>query len=163
VTDCKINDSSKWIIRIDDRYIHGQVCLGWCEELGIRKIILCDDQIAKSDFEQDLYKCGIGEEQELRFLSAADLAIELAGPPVETTMVVMGSPETARDLSRAGAPLPAIKIGGLHHRTGSRQLLDYVYLTSETETILRELLDSGVTIHCQNLPSSAAVDLRTLL
>jgi mannose/fructose/N-acetylgalactosamine-specific phosphotransferase system component IIB len=42
------------LCRIDDRLIHGQVVIGWGRPLGIDLIILVDDQVAGTPWEQDL-------------------------------------------------------------------------------------------------------------
>jgi len=153
----------RWLLRIDDRLVHGQVCVGWCDALDISQLILCDDEIAESEFEQDLYRCCPTEEQELRFLTAAELAEEMQTPPTGTTMVVVGGPKILLALLDAGAPVPSAVLGGLHHRAGAREILDYLFLTPEQETDLRALLARGVSIVCQPLPSSPRQDLARLL
>ena len=39
----------EWMIRVDDRLVHGQVCVGWCDALQIHQLILADDEIAACD------------------------------------------------------------------------------------------------------------------
>ena len=58
--------------RIDDRLIHGQVVVGWGQPLDVKFIVLVDDAVASSDWEQDLYRMGVPPEMEVRFHSAAD-------------------------------------------------------------------------------------------
>jgi mannose/fructose/N-acetylgalactosamine-specific phosphotransferase system component IIB len=154
---------SEWLLRIDDRYIHGQVCLGWCEALEINKIILCDNKIAESDFEQELFQCGLAEDQELLFLTTKDLATKMQSLPTETTMVVFASPDVVVELKGMGAMFTKVTIGGLHHRQGSRKVLDYIYLTEEMRANLRALLESGITICCQSLPTAKKTDLRSII
>src|SRR5512132_2405708 len=47
------------LYRIDDRLIHGQVVVGWGQPLDIRFIVLVDDDVAASDWEQELYRMGV--------------------------------------------------------------------------------------------------------
>ena len=58
--------------RVDDRLIHGQVIVGWGRPLGIDLIILVDDQVSQSTWEQDLYRMAVPPEIELRFASIAE-------------------------------------------------------------------------------------------
>lgn len=153
----------RWLLRIDDRLVHGQVCVGWCDALDINQIILCDDEIAESEFEQDLYRCCPTDEQELRFLSVLEMAEEMATPPSETTLVVFGSPRAVLQLRDAGAPVETVVLGGLHHRSGAREVLDYLFLTEGQEADLRALLAKGVAVVCQPLPSSPRQELGKLL
>ncbi|HEY0972155.1 MAG TPA: PTS sugar transporter subunit IIB, partial [Gemmatimonadales bacterium] len=47
------------LFRIDDRLIHGQVVVGWGQPLEIDLIILVDDELADSEWEQELYRMGV--------------------------------------------------------------------------------------------------------
>ena len=47
------------LYRIDDRLIHGQVVVGWGQPLDLRFIVLVDDEVASSDWEQELYRMGV--------------------------------------------------------------------------------------------------------
>ncbi len=151
------------MLRIDDRLIHGQVCVGWCLTLGIRRIVLCDDDVAGSDFERGLYECCPAPDQVLEFVRIAELAPRLNEAPELLTMVVLASPAGALDLTHAGARIEEIVLGGLHDRPGARRYLDYVYLTADQERDLRTLLDRGVKVICRALPSTCAVNLKKLL
>ena len=52
------------LYRIDDRLIHGQVVVGWGQPLNVTFIILVDDEVRGSDWEQDLYRMGVPPEME---------------------------------------------------------------------------------------------------
>ena len=43
------------LFRIDDRLIHGQVVIGWAKPLRSNCILLCDEEIAASEWEKELY------------------------------------------------------------------------------------------------------------
>jgi PTS system mannose-specific IIB component/fructoselysine and glucoselysine-specific PTS system IIB component len=50
------------LYRIDDRLIHGQVVVGWGQPLDLKFIVLVDDTVASSDWEQELYRMGVPPE-----------------------------------------------------------------------------------------------------
>ena len=60
------------LYRIDDRLIHGQVVVGWGQPLDIGFIVLVDDLVATSDWEQELYRMGVPPEMDVYFHSATD-------------------------------------------------------------------------------------------
>ncbi|MCA9783599.1 MAG: PTS sugar transporter subunit IIB [Calditrichaeota bacterium] len=155
--------SGTWQLRIDERLIHGQVVLGCCMSSHVRRMVLLDDTIAASEFEQELYSLGIEPEQNLEFLGVAECAERMQSPPPENTMIVMRSPLVALELVQAGAPVQRICIGGLNYRHGSRRLLDYVHVTPEEEVALRELLAAGIALECRQVPASEGTDLSCLL
>ncbi len=60
------------LYRIDDRLIHGQVVVGWGRPLDIRFIVLVDDEVAASEWEQELYRMGVPPEMDVFFHGVDD-------------------------------------------------------------------------------------------
>src|SRR3989449_1570899 len=65
------------VYRIDDRLIHGQVVVGWGKPLNVGFIVLVDDTVWASPWEQDLYRMGVPPEIEVVFASTAEAAARL--------------------------------------------------------------------------------------
>lgn len=153
------------LYRIDDRLIHGQVVVGWGQPLNTRLIVLVDDKVACSDWEQDLYRMGVPPEMELRFADVITAVREHAsyvGDP-RHTIILTGDVTTMRALVREIRPARGVNIGGLHHRPGRSPKLRYVFLSPEEESELRELMASGVKVTAQDVPSARAVPLEEIL
>jgi len=151
--------------RVDDRLIHGQVVVGWGRPLGIDLIILVDDQVAESAWEQDLYRMAVPAEIELRFASVAGASAALADWQAASrrSLLLTGDIGTMAALHAADRGiLHNINLGGVHHRPGRRQRLPYLYLTDDELTCLRQLEARGARISAQDLPTSVAVPLRSL-
>jgi PTS system mannose-specific IIB component/fructoselysine and glucoselysine-specific PTS system IIB component len=153
------------LCRVDDRLVHGQVVLGWGRPLGVEFIALVDDGVAGSSWEQDLYRMAVPPEIDLGFARVSDAAAQLAGWQAgeRRTMVLTGDIDTMAALHRADpAAMHRINLGGIHHRPGRRERLPYLYLTDEELRSLTELEAAGADVTAQDLPTSAAVRLRTL-
>jgi PTS system mannose-specific IIB component/fructoselysine and glucoselysine-specific PTS system IIB component len=151
--------------RVDDRLIHGQVVVGWGRPLGIGLIILVDDQVAASTWEQELYRMAVPPEIELRFATTAEATASLADwqAAPRRSLLLTGDIATMAALHVAdGAVVHAINLGGLHHRPGRRQRLPYLYLTDDELGSLRALEAAGARITAQDVPSAGAVPLRNL-
>ena len=153
------------LFRIDDRLIHGQVVIGWGRALGIDLIILVDDQVAASDWEQELYRMAVAPEIEVRFVTVAEASRQM--PDWQSNgkrgLVLTGDLETMAAL-RAANPeaVQRINLGGIHHRPGRRERLPYVYLTDQELRTLLALEASGAAITAQDLPTTAPVALKAL-
>ena len=150
--------------RIDDRLIHGQVVVGWGQPLDVRFIVLVDDTVAGSDWEQELYRMGVPPEMEVRFHSAADAERHLASYRAEDApgILVVGDIATMRQLVERGG-VREVNVGGIHHRVGRVQHLRYVFLTPEEQLALRELASLGAVVTAQDVPAARAVPLDELL
>ena len=153
------------LMRIDDRLIHGQVVVGWGQPLDIGFIVLVDDEVANSDWEQELYRMGVPPEMEVRFASVDEAAISL--PDYERDprrgIVLTGDIASMRRLVEANGHVRRINLGGIHHRTGRVQRLRYVFLTPEEESELRELAERGIDITAQDVPSARPIPLTDVL
>jgi len=150
--------------RIDDRLIHGQVVVGWGQPLGIRFIVLVDDVVAASDWEQELYRMGVPPEMEVHFHSAADAVAVLPEYREDrrSGILLTGDIGTMRRLvDQAG--VDAVNVGGIHARAGRTQRLRYVFLSPDEEKQLRELAVAGATVTAQDLPGARPVPLDALL
>jgi D-glucosaminate PTS system EIIB component len=153
------------LCRIDDRLIHGQVVIGWGRPLGINLIILVDDQVATSPWEQDLYRMAVAPEIEVRFVTIAEAAAEMTEWQAngKRGLVLTGDLETMAALHAASPDVVhRINLGGIHHRPGRRERLPFVYLTDQELRTLHTLEGEGAVITAQDLPTTTPVALSSL-
>jgi mannose/fructose/N-acetylgalactosamine-specific phosphotransferase system component IIB len=153
------------LCRIDDRLIHGQVVIGWGRPLGIDLIILVDDLVAASEWEQELYRMAVAPEIEVRFVTVADAVAQLAEwqSNGKRGLVLTGDLETMAALHTANPSIVhRINLGGIHHRPGRRERLPFVYLTDQELGTLAALEQSGAVVTAQDLPTTPPVALRNL-
>jgi PTS system mannose-specific IIB component/fructoselysine and glucoselysine-specific PTS system IIB component len=150
--------------RIDDRLIHGQVVVGWGQPLDVKFIVLVDDEVAASDWEQDLYRMAVPPEMEVRFHSVADAAALLDGYRTETRPGILLTADipTMRALVERGG-VRDVNVGGIHHRAGRTQHLRYVFLTAAEGRALRDLAAHGAVVTAQDVPAARAIPLEELL
>ncbi len=153
------------LYRIDDRLIHGQVVVGWGQPLDVGFIVLVDDDVASSEWEQELDRMGVPPEMEVHFATVADAATRHASWMADPRpgILLTGDIATMRRLVDAVDTLRAVNLGGLHHRAGRVQRLRYVFLTPEEESALRALAARGVTVTAQDVPATRPVALETVL
>ena len=150
--------------RIDDRLIHGQVVVGWGQPLDVRFIVLVDDAVAASEWEQELYRMGAPPEMDVYFVNVSAAIDELPRYREDSRhgILLTGDIDTMRRLVEGGG-ISAINLGGIHHRTGRTQRLRYVFLNEDEETALRELAARGVAVTAQDVPGARPVPLDDIL
>ena len=153
------------LCRIDDRLIHGQVVIGWGRPLGIDLIILVDNEVAASAWEQELYRMAVAPEIEVRFVTVAEASAHMGEWQAngKRGLVLTGDLETMAALHAASPDVVhRINLGGIHHRPGRRERLPFVYLTDQELRALNALEDAGAVITAQDLPTTPPVALRSL-
>src|SRR5205823_12037086 len=117
------------LYRIDDRLIHGQVVVGWGQPLNVEFIVLVDDEVAASEWEQELYRMGVPPEMDVYFLNVnqALVALPKYREDARNGILLTGDIDTMRRLVDDGG-IPSVNLGGIHHRTGRTQRRRYVFL-----------------------------------
>lgn len=153
------------LFRIDDRLIHGQVVVGWGQPLDIDFIVLVDDEVASSDWEQELYRMGVPPEMEVIFASVDAAASDLPAYEADERrgIVLTGDIASMRRLIETNGQVRKVNLGGIHHRAGRAQRLRYIFLSPEEEAELRALAMRGIEITAQDVPSARPVPLASVL
>jgi D-glucosaminate PTS system EIIB component len=153
------------LFRIDDRLIHGQVVVGWGQPLELGFIVLVDDEVASSDWEQELYRMGVPPEMDVYFETVESAAEKLGGYVHDRRpgLLLTGDIDTMIRLVDATRQIPRINLGGIHHRAGRTQRLRYIFLSPDEEQALKALAARGIELSAQDVPAARPVPLDDLL
>ena len=154
------------LFRVDERLIHGQVVVGWGAELHPDRIIVVDDDIAHSQWEQELYAMGLPSDVTPVFEDVAQARSQLAGwrDGTDRVVILTRDVDTMRRLAEGGGMRgDEVNIGGIHHAPGRQPILPYVYLSADEIAQLHALAEAGVRITARDLPAARRVDLKELL
>ena len=150
------------LFRIDDRLIHGQVVVGWGQTLGVTFLVLVDDEVRASEWEQELYRMGVPHEVSVTFASVEEAAARLASwqRDEHRGIVLTGDVGTmARLCAATGTAVRKVNVGGVHYRDGRKERLRYVYLNDAEAETLRALASAGVEVTAQDVPTGTRVPL----
>jgi len=153
------------LYRIDDRLVHGQVLIGWGQPLGIRRLLLVDDDIRAAEWEQDLYRSALPQGMDIVFATTEEALDALPRWDAEAarSLLVTGSVATMAALAtRHPDFVRTVNLGGIHHQPGRSERLPYVYLSPEEYHDLVQLQAAGVRVTAQDIPRGAEVALRSL-
>jgi PTS system mannose-specific IIB component/fructoselysine and glucoselysine-specific PTS system IIB component len=151
--------------RVDERLIHGQVVIGWGNQLRLDRYIIVDDALAGSDWEMDLYRLGAGSAEVLfaDVEGARERIGEWRGEP-ERSILLTRDIGTMRRLAEGGLLAgEQVNLGGIHHGPGRRELLTYLHLSEEDRRDLAAIATSGAVVTARDLPDTHRVTLDSLL
>ncbi|HEY8485067.1 MAG TPA: PTS sugar transporter subunit IIB [Longimicrobiales bacterium] len=149
------------LYRVDERLIHGQVVVGWGMHLHPNLIVVVDDQLAESPWEQELYCLGLPPQMEARFegVEGARARLEEWRNGQARVLLLTRDVRTMRRLAEGGVLRgEEVNIGGIHYAPGRKAVLPYVYLSDEERTEMKRLAAEGVTISARDLPGSRRVE-----
>jgi mannose/fructose/N-acetylgalactosamine-specific phosphotransferase system component IIB len=154
------------LFRVDERLIHGQVVVGWGGPLHADRVVVVDDEIAQSPWEQELYCLGVPAEIEASFVGVEEARRALPDWRAASwrLIVLFRNIDTLRRFAQNNALNgEEVNLGGIHHVAGRRRVLPYLFLNEQEQHELSAMAAEGVTIVAQDLPTSRAVPLDQLL
>jgi mannose/fructose/N-acetylgalactosamine-specific phosphotransferase system component IIB len=152
------------LYRIDDRLIHGQVVVGWGQPLDAKFIVLVDNAVATSDWEQELYRMGVPPHMDVHFIGTGPEALELIRElQKDERPGILLTPDipTMHELVDAGV-VESVNVGGIHHRPGREQKLRYVFLTAQEAAEL-EAMSRTTRVFAQDLPGAEEYSIDQIL
>lgn len=154
------------LYRIDDRLIHGQVVVGWATHLDADVIVVVDDALAESAWEQELYRAGLPARIESGFVRVEEARRRLEGwqaSPVRSILLTRDL-ATMRRLAEGGTLQgEEVNLGGLHEAPGRKRVRSYLFLSVQDRSELAELAREGVRVHAADVPRAPRVELDELL
>lgn len=160
------------LMRIDERLIHGQVAVVWSKHLGINRIVVADDTVVKNEMQMMALKMAVPNGVKASIVES-DKAIALLNDPRAESLkvlLIVGNPETALKMLKNVNGIPAINVGNygrMSQLKGSKeekeQLAKNLFVTSDDKETFQTLIETGVEISYQPVPTDKAKPLKDLL
>jgi len=149
------------LIRIDDRFIHGQVVVGWVKAIGCKQIVVANDKVATNELQKKLMKAATPAGIEVFIVSiqeAIKLIKEGKFEPL-STMLLIANPKDALRLVQGGVPIKSINIGVMKFTTDRKQLFPSISMNEEEIKICHQLSNYGIEIEVRTSPDAPKVNL----
>ncbi|HHX45320.1 MAG TPA: PTS sugar transporter subunit IIB [Chloroflexi bacterium] len=149
------------LVRVDDRFLHGQVTLNWARALRPQRIVIADDTLAGDELGRaalraaqppgiDIWVGAVGE------AASAFLDGRL---PLDGTIVLVRDPQSARRLFDSGIQYERLNVGAVGGAPDRARIGQQVSVSRIEWEALRYLERAGVDVELQALPSDGAVTL----
>jgi PTS system mannose-specific IIB component/fructoselysine and glucoselysine-specific PTS system IIB component len=154
------------LFRVDERLIHGQVVVGWGNQLHPDCFVVVDDDLAGSPWEQELYSLALAPETEATFTTVEEARARVPAWRDGADRIVLLTRDLATMVRLAGDGFLSgeqINLGGIHFAPGRRSFLPYLYLSDDERVDLRRLVDEGAVVSARDLPGTRRVDAGQLL
>lgn len=154
------------LLRVDERLIHGQVVVGWGHSLHPDRIVVVDDDLAGSDWEQELYLLGLPPGVDAEFDRVDEARARIAGWREGDARILLLTRDLAtmarlaEDGSLSGEE---VNLGGIHYAPGRSAVLPYLYMNDSERDQAQRLSRSGVTVSARDLPGARRIALAELL
>lgn len=148
-------------VRIDDRLIHGQVCGFWIPQYSLERIAIVDDEIVNDEGKKTALKFGCPEKCKLSIFDTAKAADKFNRKIDEgiRVMILCNSPVPILKMAEKGYKVPFVTVGNMSTKPGAKQLKKTVFISEEEKDAFLKLIDMGVEVYSQMVPSESREDI----
>lgn len=151
--------------RVDGRLVHGQVANLWTTKLNISRIMVVDDEVAKSDVEKMGLKMATPSGVKLSVLPVEKAATNILAGKYDSQrlMIVAKRPDRFLELIEKGVTIETINVGNMSQTDETRSIKRSINVTDEDITTFKTLNEKGVSLTAQMVPNDKAEDLMKLI
>jgi PTS system N-acetylgalactosamine-specific IIB component len=156
------------MVRIDDRYIHGQVATQWMRTIPARIIYVVNDGVVKDDMTRMVLEMAastqaiqlhiLGVEEGLKKLT------QVANDP-EKMWALFGNPQDVLAAMRGGFKFERLIVGFMRHSPGKEAVVKggQIYVDASDVAALKAIQQQGVEVVMQRVPDERPGDIIKML
>ncbi len=149
-------------IRVDHRLVHGQVAFTWTHFYAATRIIVIDDKAAGDEFQKMALNMAkpAGCKLNIFTVEQALSKMEKIEALKDSVFIVFGCTKDAARFLEGCPRFKEINYGGIAKKEGSKAYGDVVYLNDQEIADTQKILELGISIYMQQLPSTKKVLLK---
>lgn len=153
------------LVRVDDRFIHGQILESWIPHLKAQSVVVVNDTLACDHFQKTIMSMAIPDRITLRIVPLDDAQSLAQDKDLDEkrTLVIVSSVKDAYTLYSKGFTFHKLNIGNNKGGDQARQISYSVWVDNEDLSMLRKLMDNGVDVSLQSVPRERVIDMKSIL
>jgi PTS system mannose-specific IIB component len=153
------------LVRVDDRFIHGQILESWIPHLKAQGVIVANDGLAGDQIQKTIMSMAIPERIKLKIVYLKD-AVHLQGDRElneKRCLVIVSTIKDAYRLFSSGFTFTRLNIGNNKASGPSKQLSYSVWVDREDLDLMKALMDKGVEVTLQSVPRERLIDMKSII
>ncbi|SES84095.1 PTS system mannose/fructose/N-acetylgalactosamine-transporter subunit IIB [Anaerobranca gottschalkii] len=153
------------LVRIDDRFIHGQVAVAWTKFLDINQIIVANDEVANDEFQKTLMEMAKPPNVQVDILSISETIEKINADFFKNKNIILlvDSPGDILKMVNGGVDIKKVNIGGMRHKEGRKQITRTVALNNEDKETFKKLANLGIELELRAIPTDSKINFMKLL
>lgn len=151
-------------LRVDHRLLHGQVAFSWTSHLGADCILLASDSLLNDELRLTTVK--IARPPGIRLVAKnIDDSIQAIKSGVTDKYKLFIVTDTIEDAARIAreCQVKSINLGGTKSAKDKTKLSKAIYVTEHEKEVLKELIQEGVELNIQMIPSEKRINAESVL
>lgn len=152
-------------VRVDDRMIHGQVAVYWCNAVGATRVMVANDEMYGNDVQKAALRLVVpaGLKSSLLDVDTAAKNLKSGKYAGQKVILIVRRPQDILRMLDAGVAIDAVNIGNLPARDGTVNLQKSINVLPEEIEQLKELNRRGIRLTGKQVPDNSDEDLMLLI
>lgn len=153
------------LVRVDDRFIHGQILESWIPFLKAQSVIVANDTLSQDQFQKTIMSMAIPEKILFRIVSVQEVLHLMDDQNLDgkRTLIIVSTIADAYTLFTSGVRFPSLNLGNTKASEGARQVSYSVWINERDLGYLKLLMNTGVNIGLQSVPRERLIDMKSLI
>ncbi|KRM88915.1 mannose/fructose/sorbose PTS transporter subunit IIB [Liquorilactobacillus vini] len=153
------------LVRIDDRFIHGQILTKWIKSYPVERIIIVSQEIANDPMRKILTLSVAPANIKASVVSPSKMVKVFNNPKYQSTsaMLLFGNPSEVVEIVENQLSIKSVNVGGMRFDQGKLHLTESVSVTAKDIKAFMKLNELGVKLELRQLPSDSKRDFLRIL
>jgi fructoselysine and glucoselysine-specific PTS system IIB component len=153
------------LVRVDHRFLHGQVAFTWVKHLGTDCILIANDEVAKDELRMSALRLSRPAGTKLVIKSIDDSAEALMSGVTDkyTLMIILETIDDAFRLTEKTDVIRTINLGGTKAAEGRRQISKAIFVSDDDCKKLKAMIEKGIEFYVQMIPNEVSQNITNLI
>ncbi|MEZ0117763.1 UNVERIFIED_ORG: fructoselysine and glucoselysine-specific PTS system IIB component [Heyndrickxia coagulans] len=152
------------LMRLDERFIHGQVAFAWTNSLGANCIFIANDEISKDKFRQISLKIAVpaGVKFVVKSVDEAKKILNEDKIKKYKVFLIVNNTSDALELAKSCDEIKQLNLGNMKLTEGRKSITNSICVSEEDINNIKEMESLGVEVECRAVPTDKklrAIDL----
>lgn len=147
------------LLRIDERFIHGQVSFAWTNNIGANCIYIVNDEIASNKLLKSSLKLAAPPTIKFIVHSIKRAKKELNGSAIDkyNVFLIVNSTQDALSLIQSTDKIKQVNLGNMKKKENSKKLTSSVSVTEDDVNNIKEIIKEEVEVEIRAVPTDRKV------
>ncbi len=147
------------LVRLDERFIHGQVAFAWTNNLGADCIFIVNDEVASDKLRQTSLKLAApaGVKFIVKNVEDAKKALLSEKTKKYKIFLIVDNTRDALELAKVSSEINQLNLGNMRMMEGRKSITNSICISDEDIENIKELEKLGVEVECRAIPTDKKV------
>lgn len=147
------------LVRLDERFIHGQVAFAWTNNLGADCIFIVNDEVASDKLRQTSLKLAASAGVKFIVKNVEDAKKALLSEKTKKYKIflIVDNTRDALELAKVSSEINQLNLGNMRMMEGRKSITNSICISDEDIENIKELEKLGVEVECRAIPTDKKV------